>query len=104
MKQRGYKKESNTFEIIGCGPVELKKYIESMFIKGMSWENYGRFGWHIDHKIPLDSGKTKEEIYKLCHYTNLQPMWWKDNLEKGKKIIYPYSEYHSNGDHCECQN
>jgi hypothetical protein len=57
----------------------------------MCWENHGQFGWHIDHKIPLNSAKTEDEIYKLCHYTNLQPLWWKDNLEKRKKyynILY----------------
>jgi hypothetical protein len=51
----------------------------------MSWDNYGYYGWHIDHIIPLSSAKTKEEIYKLCHFKNLQPLWWTDNLSKGKK-------------------
>jgi len=53
----------------------------------MSWENYGRNGWHVDHIIPLSSAKTEEEIYKLCHYTNLQPLWEVDNIKKGNKII-----------------
>lgn len=86
MKQRGYKKDSKTFEIIGCTPEELKIHLEKQFTDGMSWENYGYYGWHIDHRIPLDSGKSEEEIYKLCHYTNLQPLWWGDNLFKGKKM------------------
>jgi hypothetical protein len=70
----------------------------------MSWENYGFYGWHIDHKIPLDAGKTEEEIYKLCHFTNLQPLWGDINIKKGKKIIYPYSECHLNDDHRITQN
>jgi hypothetical protein len=53
----------------------------------MSWDNYGFYGWHIDHVIPLSSAKTEEEVYKLCHYTNLQPLWAEDNLKKGSKII-----------------
>jgi hypothetical protein len=52
----------------------------------MSWENHGMYGWHIDHIIPLASAKDEDEIYKLCHYTNLQPLWWFDNLSKGSKM------------------
>jgi hypothetical protein len=48
----------------------------------MTWENYGLHGWHIDHMIPLVSGNTEEEIFQLCHFTNLQPLWWYENLEK----------------------
>lgn len=53
----------------------------------MCWENHGRHGWHIDHIIPLSSARNEEEIYMLCHYTNLQPLWAEDNLSKGCKII-----------------
>ena len=51
----------------------------------MTWENHGHGGWHIDHIIPLDSALSEEELYKLCHYTNLQPLWAKDNIRKGNK-------------------
>ena len=51
----------------------------------MKWDNHGK--WHIDHIIPLSSAETEEEVYNLCHYTNLQPLWGEDNLKKGKKII-----------------
>lgn len=53
----------------------------------MCWDNYGLFGWHIDHIIPLSSANTLNEMLKLNHYTNLQPLWWKDNLSKGKNIL-----------------
>lgn len=81
------KKKSKTFDIVGCSPEFLKKYLEGLFTEGMSWENYGYYGWHIDHIIPLSSANTEEEIYKLCHYTNLQPLWCKDNLLKGCKLF-----------------
>jgi len=76
-----------TEEIIGCGPADFKKHIESKFTDGMSWDNHGNTGWHLDHIIPLSSAKTIEEVIKLNHYTNLQPLWATDNLKKGKKII-----------------
>jgi len=85
-----YKKENkNTkiIDIVGCSPQFLKERLEKKFKDGMSWENYGFYGWHIDHIIPLSSAKTEEEIYELCHYTNLQPLWAKDNLSKGSKIL-----------------
>jgi hypothetical protein len=80
-------KKSKTFDFVGCSPEFLKEHIEKQFKDGMNWENYGRNGWHIDHIIPLSSAKNEEEIYKLCHYTNLQPLWANDNLSKGSKIL-----------------
>lgn len=77
-----------TFEIIGCTPQSLKEHLERQFKDGMTWENHGLYGWHIDHIIPLSSAKTEEELYKLCHYTNLQPLWAKDNLAKSNKLPY----------------
>lgn len=71
-------------EYIGCTKEELKNHLGSKFQEGMTWDNHGK--WHIDHIIPLDSAKTEEELYKLCHYTNLQPLWAEDNLKKSNKI------------------
>lgn len=73
--------------MIGCMPNDLKKHIESQFSKNMTWENHSQFGWHIDHRIPLDSAKTLKDVHDLCHYTNLQPMWWDENLKKGSTIL-----------------
>jgi hypothetical protein len=72
--------------IIGCTPSFLKEYIENQFKDGMSWDNYGFYGWHIDHIIPLSSAKTEEDLYKLSHYTNLQPLWMIDNFIKGNSL------------------
>jgi len=85
IKQKGYHKNKRTFQTIGCTPKELKLFLEEKFKKGMSWENHGE--WHIDHIIPLASAKNEEEIYKLNHYTNLQPLWKEENLSKGDKIL-----------------
>lgn len=80
------KKRYKTEEILGCTLEELVSHLESQFTEGMTWENRGLKGWHIDHIIPISSAKTEEEVYKLSHYTNLQPLWAKDNLEKHNKI------------------
>jgi hypothetical protein len=53
----------------------------------MTWNNYSHDGWHIDHIVPLSSAKTEEDVIKLCHYSNLQPLWSIDNYKKGNKII-----------------
>ena len=88
LKSQNIQKTNTTFEIVGGSPQIIKEYLEKQFLDGMSWENYGFLGWHIDHIIPLSSAKTIEEIYKLCHYTNLQPLWCEDNLKKGSKLYY----------------
>ena len=74
----------HTEDILGCSFEEFKIYIEKKFQSGMTWQNHGE--WHLDHIIPLASAKTKDEVIKLCHYINYQPLWAKDNLKKGAKI------------------
>ena len=70
-------------EILGCTWEEFKIFLENKFLDGMTWENHGLYGWHVDHIIPLASAKTLIDIEKLSHYTNLQPLWAKDNYAKG---------------------
>jgi hypothetical protein len=81
-----YKKSSNLkpFEILGCDYRDFRSYIESKFQGGMNWYNHGRYGWHIDHIKPLSwfNLRNQDEIKLSCHYTNLQPLWAKDNLKK----------------------
>lgn len=71
-------------QILGASFQAVRQFLESKFQSGMSWENHGQ--WHIDHIIPLSSAKSQEEFIKLNHYTNLQPLWAKDNLSKGAKF------------------
>lgn len=84
------KKNSKTGSAVtdlGCSIDELSAHLESKFTDGMNWENYGKTGWHIDHIRPLSSFDltNQEDVRKACHYTNLQPLWWQDNLSKGKR-------------------
>lgn len=85
-------KNIKTINLIGCDTLHLKKHLESKFIIGMSWDNYGRYGWHIDHIIPCASfDLTNPEQQKLCfHYTNLQPLWAIDNIKKSNTISLEY--------------
>jgi hypothetical protein len=85
IKKMNITKSNSSLKIIGCSPLFLKEYIENQFIQDMSWEKFGKY-IHIDHIIPLSSAKTEEELFKLCHYTNLQPLWAEDNLKKSNKI------------------
>jgi hypothetical protein len=84
-KNKGYSKNTKTQEMLGVDWEVCKAHIERQFTKGMKWSNYGE--WHIDHIIPLASSKTEEGLKKLCHYSNLQPLWAEDNLIKSDKII-----------------
>jgi hypothetical protein len=85
LKIKNITKRNRTFEIVGCTPELLKEHLEKHFKMGMSWEN--RNEWHIDHIIPLSSAKTEKEFYKLCHYTNLQPLWAEENIKKSNKLL-----------------
>jgi len=77
-------------DILGYTFEELKQHLESLFQKGMNWDNYGFYGWHIDHKLPISSFNfefTTDEEFKECWgLNNLQPLWAKDNLSKGAKL------------------
>lgn len=79
-KSKGFKKNSKTENLLGCSFEEFKNYIESKFEPWMNWNNHGLFtgsendGWDIDHIIPISSAATEEEILRLSHYTNLQPL------------------------------
>ena len=78
-------KSDKTLELLGASVTFVKKYLESLFQPGMSWDNYGE--WHVDHIIPCASFDLNDpEQQKKCfHYTNLQPLWAADNIAKGAR-------------------
>lgn len=82
-----YGRVGSTVKDLGCSIEELKMHLESKFQPGMTWENYGPKGWHIDHIRPLSSFDLtdKTQFLEACNYVNLQPLWWYDNLSKGTK-------------------
>lgn len=80
LKRKGLKKNTKTSNILGCTIAEFRTYLESKFEAWMSWDNKGlyngqpNYGWDIDHVIPISSAVTNEDVIKLNHYTNLQPL------------------------------
>lgn len=82
----GKSKAKSTLEMTGIPFEDLRTYLESKFLSGMTWENYGK--WHIDHIIPcIYFDFTNTDHQKICfYYKNLQPMWAKDNISKGGRI------------------
>lgn len=88
---RGNKKGRHWETLVGYTIKQLKSYLEKQFIDGMNWKNYGRFGWHIDHVIPISFfqyNSPEDTEFRMCwRLENLQPLWAKDNLRKNNKII-----------------
>lgn len=84
LRNKGYGKRSRTRELVGCEWPQLMSHLKSKFTEGMTMDNYGQ--WHVDHIVPLSSAENEEELIKLCHYTNLQPLWAADNIRKGAKL------------------
>lgn len=98
----GKNKSQNTLNLLGCKIPELKLYLESKFTSGMTWENYGFYGWHIDHIKPCAAfDLTIPEQQRECfHFSNLQPLWATTeiarqngdlesigNINKGNRIV-----------------
>ncbi len=88
-----FSKNEKVIDILGCSFEEFKVHLESKFESWMSWNNHGlyngdfNYGWDIDHIIPISSARTKEDVIKLNHYTNLQPLCSKINRDIKKSNI-----------------
>ena len=82
-------KDGSAVRDLGCTIDELKTYLESKFQPGMTWDNWTTDGWHIDHIKPLSSFDLtdRKQLLEACHYTNLQPLWAKDNIIKSDKLV-----------------
>jgi hypothetical protein len=78
------------FKLLGCDVGDFKNYIQSQFRTGMSWNNWSIKGWHLDHKRPLADFDLSNpaDLALACHYSNLQPLWWFENLSKGRRNFH----------------
>lgn len=99
LKSNNLSKNGRHWEnLVGYTVQELKEHLENLFQPGMTWENKGRNGWHIDHIIPIDFfryGSTDDVEFKYCwSLNNLQPLWEEENIKKSNKLLKKY--YSSN--------
>ena len=84
-------KNVKSSQVLGCTNEEFREFLESKFynhpITGeqMSFDNYGLYGWHLDHIVPISTAKSEEDVKQLSHYSNIQPLWAEDNLKKSNK-------------------
>lgn len=74
-------------ELLGCTVERVIEHLEGQFVGEMTWDNWSQYGWHIDHIQPLASFDLTDpaQVARACHYSNLQPLWWRDNIKKGAK-------------------
>lgn len=93
IKRKNIKKTTKTTQILGCSFDDFKIYIESKFESWMTWENRGlyngelNYGWDLDHIIPISNAKCEEDVIKLNHYTNFQPLCSKINRDIKNRFI-----------------
>lgn len=82
-------KKGSAVRDLGCSIDKLKIHLESQFEPWMTWDNYGQYGWHIDHIKPLSKFDLtdREQFLEAVHFTNLQPMHWRENIIKYNKVI-----------------
>ena len=87
-------KAGSAVKDLGCSIEDLRSYLEAKFEPGMSWDNMGRSGWHIDHIQPLSSFdlSDRQQFAAACHFTNLQPLWEFDNLSKNSNEVVDLDE------------
>ena len=86
VRRGGYSKNSRTHEILGCDWQTFAKHIERQFLPGMSWDRLGEI--HFDHIVASSSARTESELLALNHFTNLRPLWAKENLSKSAQITH----------------
>jgi hypothetical protein len=81
-------KSDSTMNLLGCTMEEFLRHLESQFLPGMNWENWGKGTgkWNIDHIEPCCSFDltNPEQQQKCFHYTNCRPLWEIDNIRKGQ--------------------
>jgi hypothetical protein len=82
--KRGIQKSNSITAYLGCSPAALMAHLQSLFSPGMSWQNYGVSGWHVDHHIPCAAfDLSREDHRRICfHFSNLRPLWAALNFHK----------------------
>ena len=95
LKSQGATKDISSKELFGADQEFVWKHLESQFKEGMTRENNNRKGWHIDHIKPMNSFDLNdpEQLKECCHYSNLQPLWWIENLQKSYKYVIELDNY-----------
>jgi hypothetical protein len=83
--KKSYSKNSRTHTILGCSYEFFLNHITSQFTEGMTVDKLGS-EIHLDHILPISSATTEDEIIRLNHWSNFQPLWAKDNLAKSDTI------------------
>lgn len=85
MALKGKSRKGSAVRYLGCSLLEFKRYLEQQFQQGMSWKNYGLNGWTLDHIISLGAVDLtdKQQFLKVCHFTNLRPLWFRENASRG---------------------
>jgi len=88
IKEQSGVKAKKSLDLLGCSIEHARKHIEAQFEPGMSWENFGRNGWHLDHVLPCSSFDLRNPKHqqRCFHYSNLRPVWERDNLQKGSMV------------------
>lgn len=84
-KKHGIFKGFSASVELGCNSATFKAWIESKFTGRMGWHNHGEV-WELDHIMPLATAATSDEVKRLCHYTNLQPLSVLDNRSKSDSV------------------
>jgi len=84
LERIGLKKDKSLIDLLGYNLEDFKIHIETLFLDGMSWENWGK--WHVDHKIPVSKFSKDTPVSVINSLDNLQPLWAFDNLSKSNKI------------------
>jgi hypothetical protein len=88
LRHRGSTKSDSTETLLGCSFETLRVHLEAQFKDGMTWDNFGVNGWHVDHKLPISMFDLRsEKMQKIAfNFQNLQPLWRRDNIAKSDKI------------------
>lgn len=86
LRRRKIKKTFRSLKYLGCTTSDFREHLESLFKPGMTWSNHGE--WHIDHIYPLNKVDftDEEHLQKYLHYSNMQPLWARENILKRDKI------------------